>query len=161
MKKHLKLFIASLILLILLPLIAYIGISLIKFVCDDKVLTEPGMYPAPGVVTFQSCKEDLIEKIVSKNPPKNLGYMPGELIVSFKEETEYYQAIEVLKSYDLNDFEEPIGSRGVMDKSNIQLQSYEIFLVKVPVGEEEKYIEILETNNLIFNASLNHITTIN
>jgi len=83
-----------------------------------------------GIILIPGCIED------KKNDSKKNHYVEGELYILFNDTINDSQARDIIKSYELDLLYAPSNNSGA-------------YKVKVPIGKENYYIEILTENKYI------------
>jgi hypothetical protein len=87
-----------------------------------------------------------------------INFVAGEVLVSFKDGVTYKEAKILFQSNNMTQFEN--GYWKAINKiptDNTILNPIDFFVVKVPIGDEDKSINILGKSALVKNASLNSI----
>ena len=118
------------------------------------------LFPEPKIKNKLNNKEKEISDNVEKNI--KIPYVKGEVVVGFKKGTIYSEAKKTLESYNLQ-YKEPYKKRDLEKKKEIPFEPSDMigeepvsFVVYVPEGEEQQWIDILTKNDLIEYANFNH-----
>ena len=114
-------------------------------------VAQPTQSPNTQIPTDESIKEEF--------------YVKGEVVVGFKKGTIYSDAKHLLDSYNLR-YKEPYKRLDFENKKEIPYEPSDVidekpvfFVVYVPIGEEQKWVEIIAKNNLVEYTQLNHYVT--